>query len=376
MSGPCKATNPIDRCWRCKKNWARNRKLLASCVLGFGRKTVGGKFGGYYVVTDPSDNDMVKPKPGTLRHAVIQEGPLWIIFARSMVISLTQELIMTSDKTIDGRGKNIHISHGCGLTLQFVKNVIIHGLHIHDIRAGSGGMIRDSVKHYGFRTMSDGDAISVFGSVNIWIDHNSLSTAKDGLIDVVEKSTAITISNNHMTHHDDVSSDFMLLLSIVSTDLVMLLGASETQTGDKVMQVTVAFNHFGRGLTQRLPRCRFGFFHVVNNDYTMWTMYAIGGSSNPTIISQGNRFLAPPTLSSKEVTKREYAFPNEWQSWTWRSQGDLFLNGAIFIPSGDQSKMYKVPFSKKDVISAKSGVYAGRLSRYSGALVCTSAKPC
>lgn len=72
----------------------------------------------------------------------------------------------------------------------------------------------------------------------------------------------------------------------------MLFGASESATHDDKMQITVVFNHFGKRLVQRLPRCRFGYFHVVNNDYTHWKMYAVGGSSHPTIISQGNRYIA------------------------------------------------------------------------------------
>lgn len=40
-------------------------------------------------------------------------------------------------------------------------------------------------------------------------------------------------------------------------------------------------------------RIRFGYLHVVNNDYASgWGMYAIGGSEAPTILSEGNRFLA------------------------------------------------------------------------------------
>ncbi|GAB2289600.1 Probable pectate lyase 3 [Dionaea muscipula] len=102
--GSCQATNTIDQCLRCKNNWAVNRMRLADCVLGFGAKTTGGKNGKYYVVNDSSDTDMVNPIPGTLRHAVIQAEPLWIIFSKSMVITLNQELIMTSDKTVDGQG--------------------------------------------------------------------------------------------------------------------------------------------------------------------------------------------------------------------------------------------------------------------------------
>ncbi|GMH24311.1 hypothetical protein Nepgr_026154 [Nepenthes gracilis] len=44
---------------------------------------VGGRNGITYVVTDSSDDGPVNPIPGTLRHAVIQEKPLWIIFKRS-----------------------------------------------------------------------------------------------------------------------------------------------------------------------------------------------------------------------------------------------------------------------------------------------------
>ncbi|KAG6746969.1 hypothetical protein POTOM_049346 [Populus tomentosa] len=354
--GPCLATNPIDQCWRCDKNWAKNRKKLGGCALGFGRKTIGGMHGKYYRVTDPSDNDMVNPKPGTLRYGVIQDEPLWIIFAHDMAISLSEELMVASNKTIDGRGANVHIYNGAQITLQFVRNVIIHGIHIHGAKAGNGGMIRDSVDHYGFRSRSDGDGISIFGSTDIWIDHISMSNCEDGLIDAVMGSNAITISNCHFTKHNDV----------------MLLGASDSYSGDSVMQITVAFNHFGRGLVQRMPRVRWGFVHVVNNDYTHWEMYAIGGSQHPTIISQGNRFIAPSDPACKEVTKRDYAVESVWKSWNWRSEGDLLLNGAFFVQSGNAIKT----MNKPGVINAKPGGHVSMLTRFSGALDCVSGRPC
>lgn len=39
-------------------------------------------------------------------------------------------------------------------------------------------------------------------------------------------------------------------------------------------------------------RVRLGYAHVANNRYEKWLMYAIGGSANPTIFSEGNYFLA------------------------------------------------------------------------------------
>ncbi|KAH0749659.1 hypothetical protein KY290_028891 [Solanum tuberosum] len=356
-NGPCVATNPIDRCWRCDPHWAKNRQKLADCVLGFGHHTTGGKGGKIYIVTDPGDNDMVNPKPGTLRHAVIQPGPLWIIFAHHMVIKLNQELIMTGDKTIDARGQQVHITGGASLMLQYINNVIIHGLHIHDIKSGNGGLIRDSINHYGFRTRSDGDGISIFGSTNIWIDHVSMSNCDDGLIDAVQASTAITISNCHFTHHNDV----------------MLFGASDSYKQDAILQITLAFNHFGQGLIQRMPRVRWGFVHAVNNDYTHWIMYAIGGSQHPTILSQGNRFIAPPNPNAKEVTKRDYSPESVWKNWVWRSQGDLMMNGAFFVESGNRNHKF---MTGPDMIHPRAGSDAGRLTRFSGSLNCIEGKPC
>lgn len=201
----CVTGNPIDDCWRCDPNWQRNRRRLADCGIGFGRNAIGGRDGRYYVVTDPRDDDPVNPKPGTLRHAVIQERPLWIVFKRDMVITLKQELIMNSFKTIDARGVNVHIANGACITIQFITNVIIHGLHIHDCKPTGNAMVRSSPTHYGWRTMADGDAISIFGSSHIWIDHNSLSNCADGLVDAIMGSTAITISNNYFTHHNEVN---------------------------------------------------------------------------------------------------------------------------------------------------------------------------
>ncbi|KAF7840603.1 putative pectate lyase 2 [Senna tora] len=277
--------NKIDSCWRGKSDWDSNRQALADCGIGYGKDAIGGKYGAIYKVTDPSD-DPVNPKPGTLRYGVIQTQPLWIIFEKDMFIRLKNELIVNSYKTIDGRGAKVEI--------------------------GKAGMVRSSVEHVGHREGSDGDAISIFGSSNIWIDHCFLARCTDGLIDVIHASTSVTISNNYFTQHDKV----------------MLLGHSDEYTADRIMKVTVAFNKFGSGLIERMPR--YGYAHVVNNQYDEWLMYAIGGSADPTILSEGNYFVA--SNNAKQVTKRETS--EKWNSWKWRSFRDEFLNGAYFVPSG------------------------------------------
>ncbi|CAH8391817.1 unnamed protein product [Eruca vesicaria subsp. sativa] len=329
----CTTGNPIDDCWRCDPHWETNRQRLADCAIGFGKNAIGGRDGRIYVVTDSGNDDPVTPKPGTLRHAVVQDEPLWIIFQRDMTIQLKEELIMNSFKTIDGRGASVHISGGPCITIQYVTNIIIHGIHIHDCKPGGNAMVRSSPRHYGWRTISDGDGVSIFGGSHVWVDHCSLSNCEDGLIDAIMGSTAITLSNNYMTHHDKV----------------MLLGHSDTYTRDKNMQITIAFNHFGEGLVQRMPRCRHGYFHVVNNDYTHWEIF------------------------SKEVTKHEDAPESEWKSWNWRSSGDLLLNGAFFTPSGGAASS---SYARASSLGARPSSLVGPLTVGSGALNCRKGSRC
>lgn len=230
--------NPVDDCWRCDPNWEKNRWKLADCGIGFGRDAIGGRDGEIYVVTDPHNDDPTHPTPGTLRYGVIQKEPLWIIFAGDMKITLKEELMVSAYKTLDGRGSNVHITGGPCITIQYESHVIIHGLSIHDCKSGGNAYVIVSPEKYSWRTISDGDGVSIFDSTHIWVDHNSIWSCRDGLVDAIHGSTAITISNNYFAYHNKV----------------MLLGHDDGFKADKNMQVTIAFNHFGEGLVQRMPR--------------------------------------------------------------------------------------------------------------------------
>ncbi|XP_021812918.1 probable pectate lyase 12 isoform X2 [Prunus avium] len=152
----CLIGNPIDDCWECDPNWPDNRQNLADCAIGFGQYALGGKGGEYDVVTDSSNDDAVNPRPGTLRYAVIQTEPLWIVFPGNMLIKLSQELIFNSCKTLNGSGANVHIVGGGCITLQFISNVIIHNVHIHHCYPSGDANVCSSPTHYGYRTKSDG----------------------------------------------------------------------------------------------------------------------------------------------------------------------------------------------------------------------------
>ncbi|XP_039062869.1 probable pectate lyase 12 [Hibiscus syriacus] len=344
----CLTGNPIDDCWKCDPDWPNNRQRLADCAIGFGQYALGGKGGEYYIVTDSSDDDAVTPKPGTLRYAVIQEEPLWIVFPSNMHIKLKQELIFNSYKTLDGRGANVHITGGGCITLQYISNVIIHNIHIHHCYQSGEANVRSSPTHYGWRTESDGDGISIFGSKDLWIDHCSLSHCKDGLLDAVMGSTGITISNNFFSHHNEV----------------MLLGHSDDYEPDSGMQVTIAFT---TSVKNWFKECR-----GAGEATSMWStmislsgMYAIGGSGNPTINSQGNRYTAPTNPNAKEVTKRVDTADRDWTDWNWRSEGDVMVNGAFFVASGAGAEFR---YEKAYSVEPKSAVLINQLTMHSGVL--------
>jgi len=74
-----------------------------------------------------------------------------------------------------------------------------------------------------------------------------------------------------------------------------------------------------------------------------------------------------------KVTKRLDATEAEWKTWTWISQGDEFVNGAFFTPSGatqivDERKNFFIP--------ARPGAEVATLTRYAGPRKCERGHPC
>nr|XP_027085775.1 putative pectate lyase 2 [Coffea arabica] len=313
--------NAIDTCWRKHGDWATNRQALADCAKGYGAGAQGGKNGATYVVTDPSD-DPINPKKGTLRYGAIQREPLWIVFQGDMNLKLKDvEIFVNSYKTIDGRGARVEIGNGPCLRINDVEHVIVHGINFRKCLRGIPGLVRidpDHLLNTSSNGVPDGDGIRILSSSHVWIDHCHFSNCADGLLDISHKSTAVTVSNNYFTQHDKA----------------MLLGHSDKSPQDNKMYVTLVLNHFASGLTQRIPRVRYGYVHVANNKYDEWGMYAIGGSSCPTILSEANYYRAKNDSDAKQVTRRISNDPG-WKNWSWNSKDDVFLNGAYFVSSGN-----------------------------------------
>ncbi|CAM8931078.1 unnamed protein product [Rhodiola kirilowii] len=276
-----------------------------------------------------------------------------------MRIKLKQPLLVSSFTTIDGRGSSIHIAEGSCLLLYKVTNVIIHSIRIHHCQPKPGGPVVAPGSQSQIMQMSatDRDAIRLVGSSKIWIDHNTFYQCTDGLLDVTRGSTDITISNNWFRNHDKV----------------MLLGHDDGFLRDKNMKVTVIFNHFGPDLNQRMPRVRHGYAHVVNNLYKGWGDYAIGGSMNPSIVSESNLFIAPNSGNKKITWRQDKQIKG--RSWSFQSVNDLFINGA-YVKQSTGNKVKPPNYNKEQSFRVANARYVRTLTRMSGALRCNEKRRC
>uniref|UniRef100_A0A2K2ACI2 Pectate lyase domain-containing protein n=1 Tax=Populus trichocarpa TaxID=3694 RepID=A0A2K2ACI2_POPTR len=231
---------------------------------------------------------------------------------------------------------------GRDVILYKATDVIIHGLRIHHCKAHS---------------QMDGDAIRLVSASKVWIDHNTLFSCQDGLLDVTRGSTFVTVSNNWFRDQDKV----------------MLLGHDDGFLRDKDMKVTVAFNHFGPNCNQRMPRVRHGYAHVTNNLYQGWEQYAIGGSMSPSIKSESNYFIAPKS-GKKEVTWRNGIYEKS-KPWNFYSVGDLFTNGASFFQSGRRG-MARPNYTKEQSFKVGDAKSVKTLTSSAGALKCSRTLRC
>lgn len=210
---------------------------------GMNGGTTGGAGGSTVTVTSASQ----------LKQAAGGTGKTTILIKSA--ISVSGMLPVGSNKTLLGVGAAGKITGG-GLNLNRSKNVIIRNLTF------SG---------------SKDDAINVqSGSTNIWIDHNDLSKAFDGLVDIKRGSDFVTVSWNLFHDHNKSA----------------LLGHSDGNgSQDKGhLRVTYVHNWF-KGTTQRHPRVRFANpVHVLNNYYSNTGSYGVASTMNAGVLVERNFF--------------------------------------------------------------------------------------
>jgi pectate lyase len=160
----------------------------------------------------------------------------------SGLITGADSVDIKSDKTLLGIGSDAHLQ-GIELSMNGSRNIIIRNIAVSHVIADGAG------------TANDG--IVMTGAMNVWIDHcdlfSDLTHGKDyydGLVEIKNGASFITVSRNHIHDHWKVS----------------LISSGDEQVGDTVIRATYHHNYF-HNCGSRMPSIRFGKAHVFNNYY-------------------------------------------------------------------------------------------------------------
>ena len=296
----------------CTKYPFKSETLLAERV-GFGRNTTGGDPKNVYRVTTLAGSG-----PGSLRMALESTNPYWIVFDVNGKISHSARVYIKSNKTIDGRGRDIDIEGH--LELNDVTNIIFADVKIENSLEG--------------HCTQKGDVVSVNTKVtnpkgtytmrDVWIHHVEAFNGGDGLIDF-RGGTDYTVSWTHFHTHKKG-----------------LLWHNEIDE----LRITAHHNFFDR-ISLRGPQMVGGKLHFFNNYQYQWWEYGAGGLGGAQVHSEGNVYEARPGTSCVPIGQScrdpnpcgdtDYQVSKEGLVHEWsgngagytRSVGDVALNGAL-----------------------------------------------
>ncbi|MET9800014.1 polysaccharide lyase family 1 protein [Streptomyces sp. NPDC006368] len=209
--------------------------------------------------------------------------------------------------TIVGVGEDAGITGG-SLQIQGVDNVIVRNLTLEspldcfpqwDPTDGATGAWN-----------SEYDAMVVYGSTHVWIDHNTFTDGRhpdsslprhygelyqqhDGELDIVRGADHVTASWNVFADHDKT-------LMIGNSD-----SAAATDRGK--LRVTLHHNLF-RGVVERAPRVRFGQVDVYNNHHVVEGgqdyAYSYGIGFESRLYAERNAFTLPDGVSAARLLKK------------------------------------------------------------------------
>jgi pectate lyase len=293
------AALPFNELWR---------EALTDTVVGYAAGVTGGKGGTLCTVSNLNDSGA-----NSLRACAEQTGAYWIVFSVSGTIALQSPIFITSNKTVDGRGQDIHITR---LGFEFgawsrrflstTTNVIIENLTMHDTvsrpppdDAGQFILIAEDASY-------------------IWVDHVTFYNPIDETIYIGSNGTTggyvgtppqhITISWSQCLH---VGPDYF---EGGLTDHCMLISDPDLPQ-DAATTITLHHNYYNRSWI-RHPLSRYAKIHSFNNYYKQ--------NYYPAAICTSSQF-----YSENDIF--QWYLPNEFSA----GGTNPMINGSDLCNSGD-----------------------------------------
>ncbi|RZI96871.1 MAG: hypothetical protein EOP39_28560, partial [Rubrivivax sp.] len=216
-------------------------------------------------------------------------------FAHTADQKVRARVRLTSNTTLIGEGPGAGFVNAW-IDITSVSQVIVRNLHI--VAPCDVGPVWDPTDGALGNWNSAYDAIGIVTATQVWIDRNTITDTPvtddtlpvengkvkqchDGAIDITKGADLITVSYNLITKHDKS----------------MLIGGSDSLTSDAgKLRITIANNVFN-GVTQRVPRVRFGKVHVFNNYFAGSKTaspyphsYSVGVGKASNVLSHANVF--------------------------------------------------------------------------------------
>ncbi len=179
-------------------------------------------------------------------------------------------IFIASNKTLLGTG-NSTLLNGVGLAITNASNVIVRNVKctMTGITDRTDPAVYDPDGDEGLAQIivNDGDCMRINGtSSRVWIDHCEMYNVSpsiqknkdlyDGLLDITQSTTHITVSWNYFHDHHKVH----------------LVGSDDVTVFDR--RITFHHNYY-KNVVSRLPMYRFGKGHIYNNYYTQVSGSAI-----------------------------------------------------------------------------------------------------
>ncbi|KAH7240792.1 pectin lyase fold/virulence factor [Fusarium redolens] len=229
------------------------RQAAEPCTVGYCTQnggTTGGAKGSTVTVTSVA----------ALIEAAKRTEPLTIIVSGKLTGS--DRVRPASDKTIIGAaGSSIT---GVGFYVRRQKNVILRNLKIAKVDA------------------SNGDAIGIDESTNVWVDHcdlsGDLSLGKDdldGLLDISHGADWITVSNTYFHDHWKGS----------------LIGHSDSNASEDKGKLHITYaNNYWKNISSRQPLIRFATVHIVNNYWDGILLSGVNTRMGAQVLVQSSAF--------------------------------------------------------------------------------------
>ena len=212
--------------------------------------------------------------PGSLRECAYKDGPTWILFEKDGTYNLEAPLRLGSDKTFDGRGREVRIT-GMGILTQESSNLVFENL----IFTAPSITALDTTSRR---------ALSIHnGTHHVWVDHCVFEEYPLVELDVKRGSHNVTIS---WSRFENAQTGVLFGLA---ADIIM----------DTAQSLTIHHNYFA-GLSQDGILAHGGKLHAYNNFFD-------SVEKSGVVCSDAARCLIEKNVFNNELPVTLYRWYNE-----------------------------------------------------------------